>query len=389
MQEKINLEEYVEDNNQNTTVENQDQFESEFNQFEEWAEAVEQGKLTDDQIQELKNALAELTSSGQQLELGPEGQTAWQFFNGLGIEDADLEDKLKSMADIDNTTDPIEVFKAWANESYPELLVALGLSNSEEPAPETPPAEQPAPEAPPAEQPVAEGSGSIMKDIAETVKRFYNASNEDVGPFRSEEAICLEVKKTISEKYGDRAGMKAEAIAKQFMEKLTKQWEMKHHKNKEELAPVDNDGLARLKELLGNVKAKVEGMTSTTEEHNDTFDPKSHAYKTTMKHADNPTVQQRMAAHDIQPGVKGYRDRIDMLRDLERTGKLKPETDEGMMDKVKSFGKKVLDKVAPDDATLLKKLEKDSGGRIPPQFEPKPEPKNEMAEILKLSGLTK
>jgi hypothetical protein len=130
-------------------------------------------------------------------------------------------------------------------------------------------------------------------------------------------------------------------------------------------------------------------MTSTTEEHNDTFDPKSHAYKTTMKHADNPTVQQRMAAHDIQPGVKGYRDRIDMLRDLERTGKLKPETDEGMMDKVKSFGKKVLDKVAPDDATLLKKLEKDSGGRIPPQFEPKPEPKNEMAEILKLSGLTK
>jgi hypothetical protein len=42
-----------------------------------------------------------------------------------------------------------------------------------------------------------------------------------------------------------------------------------------------------------------------------------------MKHAKNPTVQQRMAAHDIKPGVAGYRDRIDMLKDLERTGKLK------------------------------------------------------------------
>lgn len=59
------------------------------------------------------------------------------------------------------------------------------------------------------------------------------------------------------------------------------------------------------------------------EERNDTFDSKSHQYKTTMKHAVRPTVQQRMAAHDIKPGIAGYRDRIDLLKDLERTGKLK------------------------------------------------------------------
>ena len=52
----------------------------------------------------------------------------------------------------------------------------------------------------------------------------------------------------------------------------------------------------------------------------------SHQYDTTMKHADNPTVQQRMAAHDIKPGIKGYQDRIDMLKDLERTGKLKEDS---------------------------------------------------------------
>jgi len=49
----------------------------------------------------------------------------------------------------------------------------------------------------------------------------------------------------------------------------------------------------------------------------------SHQFDVTMKHAKNPTVQQRMAAHDIKPGVSGYKDRIDLLKDLERTGKLK------------------------------------------------------------------
>jgi hypothetical protein len=73
----------------------------------------------------------------------------------------------------------------------------------------------------------------------------------------------------------------------------------------------------------------IDPEQGVAEEHNDTFDPKSHQYSTTMKHADKPTVQQRMAAHDIKPGVAGYRDRIDMLRDLERTDKLKK--DEGVV----------------------------------------------------------
>ena len=51
----------------------------------------------------------------------------------------------------------------------------------------------------------------------------------------------------------------------------------------------------------------------------------SHQGKTTLKHIKNPTVQQRMMAHDIKPGVAGYRDRIDLLKDAERTGKMKKE----------------------------------------------------------------
>ena len=51
----------------------------------------------------------------------------------------------------------------------------------------------------------------------------------------------------------------------------------------------------------------------------------SHQGKTTVKHIKNPTVTQRMAAHDIKPGVAGYRDRIDALRDAKARGNLKEE----------------------------------------------------------------
>ena len=51
----------------------------------------------------------------------------------------------------------------------------------------------------------------------------------------------------------------------------------------------------------------------------------SHQGKTTLKHIKNPDVIQRMAAHDIKPGIKGYRDRIALLKDAERRKNLKKE----------------------------------------------------------------
>lgn len=263
MQEKIDLEEYVNKDESEEENNQQDESINEFGQFVEWAEAVEQGKITDDQIEGLKAALADLESSGQKLELGPEGQTAFQFFSEFGLEDSDLEEKLKAAAELDSTSDPMSVLQLWAQDNYPELLVALGMSGTEPAQPETPPVEQPAaevpPEQPPTEQPVAEsGSKSMMKEIAETVKKFYNQSNESVGPFRSEEAVALEVEKTIEEKYGPNESKRAGLIARQFMEKLTRQWEMKHGKS----AKVGDDGLSvdKLRELLDRVKSKVENV---------------------------------------------------------------------------------------------------------------------------------
>jgi hypothetical protein len=230
--------------------------ESAFDEFTEWAEAVEQGKLTDDQIQALKQAMNELPNG--EMELGVDGQTAWQFFSSFGLEDSDLEAKLKGAADLDPSTDPMEVLQVWAQESYPELLVALGLSGTETPAVD-PAAQAPAaPEVPPAQPPVAEGKeGNMVQEVAKIVKSFYNRDNPDVGPFRGGEGIALDVEKQISEKFGEQAGQQARQMAEQFMEKLTMEWQHRHG-----AAQVSgDDGLARLKELVGNIKAKVEGVT--------------------------------------------------------------------------------------------------------------------------------
>jgi hypothetical protein len=251
----VDLEDYVREEE----VEEQDEDEvkeSAFNEFTEWAEAVEQGKLTDDQIQSLQQAMNELPNG--EIELGVDGQTAWQFFSSFGLEDSDLEAKLKGAYDLDPATDPIEVLQVWAQESYPELLVALGLSGTvapQEPAAEVPPAAAPAPEQPP----VAEGKDpkAMVQEVAKIVKSFYNRDNPEVGPFRGGEGIALDVEKRIGEQFGEQAGQQARAMAEQFMEKLTMEWQQRHGN-----APVSgDDGLARLKELVGNIKAKVEGVT--------------------------------------------------------------------------------------------------------------------------------
>jgi len=235
--------------------------------FEEWAEATEQGKLTDDQIMELKQALSDLQASGNPLQLGPDGQTAIQFFSELGLDDGDLKEKLEAATQLDPSGDGVEIMKLWAQESYPELLVALGMSGTgEEPPPEAaPPAPEAgaAPVAPPApEVPVAEGKGNKMvQEVAKIVKSFYNQSNESVGPFRAPENIALDCKKQVTEKFGEKAGEQAYEMAEAFINKLTQEWHQKHGHIKSN--PVDHgDGLSvdGLKEILGRIKQKVEGI---------------------------------------------------------------------------------------------------------------------------------
>jgi hypothetical protein len=274
-------------------TEKSSQKEGTFEAFEEWAEAVEQGKLTDYQIELLKKAIARQEQAGQPLQLGPNGKTAWDFFSGAinpddaeGSAGAEFSDELKHKLEVAARefpdTDAMEVFQSWANKDYPELAVALGMSGGEEPAqePETTPV-------PSQEQPTEENEEmggkpnelmtkeSMIKEIAKLVKSRYNKDNPDVGPFNGKENIALDVKKSIAEKFGEEAGCQAEEMATMFMEKLSKDWEQRHGK-------VGDDGLARLKELLDNIKGKVESIgdrgTSTTD-FNTNIMPAEGAFK--------------------------------------------------------------------------------------------------------------
>jgi hypothetical protein len=226
-------------------------------------------------------------STGQQLRLGPNGQTAWDFFSGaVNPDDAEgsagaefpdeLHHKLEVAAEEFPDMDAMEVFAEWAKEDYPELLQVLGLGQ-EDSAPEEPAAEPPAPAPaappqgamPPAQAPMPAPAmeneeqrgikGAMMskegmiKEIAKLVKSRFNEDNPDVGPFNGKENIALDVKKQIAEKFGDKAGEQAEGLAMEFMEKLSQRWEEKHGK-------VGGDGLARLKELIGNLRGKIESV---------------------------------------------------------------------------------------------------------------------------------
>jgi hypothetical protein len=51
----------------------------------------------------------------------------------------------------------------------------------------------------------------------------------------------------------------------------------------------------------------------------------SHQSKTTMKHIDKPNAAEKKAAKDIKPGIKGYQDRIAMLKAAQARGALKKE----------------------------------------------------------------
>lgn len=61
------------------------------------------------------------------------------------------------------------------------------------------------------------------------------------------------------------------------------------------------------------------------EAHKRHFSEASHQSKTTMKHIKNPTAGEKKAAKDIKPGIKGYKDRADMLKSAEKDGRLKED----------------------------------------------------------------
>lgn len=262
MQEKIDLEEYVEEGQEENQEEMQDEnlekTVKKVSEFAAWAEAVENGDLTDDQKEELKVALDQIKTSGPELELN----TAYDFFAEYGLTDRDLEQKFEIAKNEFEDMDPMAVFKSWAKENGKEdLLDYLGIEDEEpatEPAATTEPAAAAAapatPAATPPAQPVAESDhGKMIEKISEIIKSRFNLSNENVAPFNGREGILLDVEKTCKEEFGDAVSEemlgKIRELAERYMDKLSHMWERKHGRP----AP-GNDELSRMRKLAGMAK---------------------------------------------------------------------------------------------------------------------------------------
>lgn len=289
MQEKIDLEKFSEEDNSKIkhkeTTKPQNKPEK---QFENWASTIEENKLDISTIQDKIGQDVNLMDKLAEISLGPDGSNAWGTLSNLfdldeeNPDDNSLKDQLKARSETADTDQngidgpAIEEFKNWIKDTNPQWMEDLpDLFANEQPSAQQPtaatqppqtqtaPAMQPPAQVPAVQpQPTAESKNKIaekknktsdlVQEVAGIVKRFYNASNEDVGPFRSEESICLEVEKTIGEKYkNDEIVEKADFIAKKIMEKLTKKWEMRHQKPVDSLKPIEDDGLSRIKELAG------------------------------------------------------------------------------------------------------------------------------------------
>lgn len=151
-----------------------------FANFENWAESVTEGTMTPDQLAQLKDLL----DSGA-FTLGPDGTSAIEALQGVGIEDEGLEKALEALANVDPSADPMDTLAAWLKVNDPEALQQLvgGNEQPEAPAPTDAPqgdmgpdanagAEAPvpddgaglpqagAPEEVPAEQPTAEDTNT-------------------------------------------------------------------------------------------------------------------------------------------------------------------------------------------------------------------------------------
>ena len=72
----------------------------------------------------------------------------------------------------------------------------------------------------------------------------------------------------------------------------------------------------------GLPKAHMESLVDKLASQYEALKEASHQEKTTMKHIKNPTAGEKKAAKDIKPGIKGYKDRVDMLKSAKERGDL-------------------------------------------------------------------
>lgn len=180
----------------------------EFADFENWANAVAEGRMEPDVLA----ALQELLGNDSLKTVGPDATNTLSALQNIGINDSGLESDLMGLAnDTNGEGDPTHIIMAWLQKEDPEAAQEL----SGAPATSTPPESAPASEEPPEEVPAEEveeykdTKKPTVASVAEMVRSFYNSHHveEGVGPFpMGKQGIVTKVKKEMGDWAGELAG---------------------------------------------------------------------------------------------------------------------------------------------------------------------------------------
>jgi len=158
--------------------------------FVEWADRVEEGRLEPDTLAQLK----ELIDGG--LTLDEAGRSAIDALQGIGIYDDELEAALEELSKVNPDADPKDTILAWLDKDDPEAAKEFGYKGTAQPAD--------AEEKMPTED--MGGMTPSVRDIAEMVYSFYD---KETGKFpKGETGVVTHIKKEL----GDEAGVLAEKL---------------------------------------------------------------------------------------------------------------------------------------------------------------------------------
>ena len=192
----------------------------EFAEFEDWADAVVEGRMEPDKLAALK----ELLGNDSFKTVGADATNVVSALQNIGISDDALTSDLEQLASSTNGEgDPSHIIMAWLQKEDPAAAQELNGGQSA-PAPEEPaaevPAEEPAAEVPPEQgQTPAEESEEVeaykepgkptIQSVAEMVRSFYNKHHmeEGLGPFpMGRQGVVTKVTKEMGEWAGELAG---------------------------------------------------------------------------------------------------------------------------------------------------------------------------------------
>ena len=264
----VNLDEFVkeDEDDQDTDQDQSSNNVDPSDQFTNWADSVESGTISSDQAEDLKQELdgMETDSDGlPKIDLGTDGTIAVSFFQDHGFENTDLEAALQQAASQDSTQNAYAVFANWATSNGQEQLVQFLTPQlfqepeQQEPAPEQPEVDQEQPEAENSDMEMnpgtMEGNESVEEMVRRIVHQHYNRDNPEVGAFRGEEGIVIEVKKEVEDVHGEEAAMAAEEMAQAEMAKCEAEWNENHGSS-------GGGDLSRIKEIISKMEKSMEGI---------------------------------------------------------------------------------------------------------------------------------